>query len=177
MQQFDWSETFEQHWKSAQSGSLIRFWEQYTLHDSSWIGAWFDPLHEQAILAFRWDTIWTENRVPYPGSEVARWPTLLIRLNQFILSYYDRNDAFAYGSDNVSGAETRLITLEEQEQYLTGLSGRLQLAASGTEYLLGANLVRTTITGDMGEWHFLHHDHVDFLCLLEDGQAVVIPGV
>jgi len=177
MRPIDWSETFEQHWKSAQSGSLIRFWEQYSLHDSSWIGAWFDPLHERAVLAFHWDTFWTENRVPYPGNEVEHWPTLLIRLNKFILSYYDKYDSVDFASNAICGASTRPVTREEREPLLTGLSSGLQLAVSGTDYLFQESLVLTTILGDMGKWHFLHDDHVDFLCLLEDGQAVVIPSV
>jgi hypothetical protein len=165
------------HWVAAQPGTLAHFLEQYSVHDSSWIGVWIDPLEEQAILAFEWDAFWTEGRVLYPSNQVAYWPTLLIRLNKLILYYYDKHDQFLYGSNHVDGAETRAVTSEEHEQLLAGFSGNLKLASSGTEFLFAEDLVFTTLTGDMGQWHFLHSNQVDVLCLSEDGQPIPIPGI
>jgi hypothetical protein len=162
---------------AAQSTTLMHFLEHYSVHDSSWIGVWIDPLAEQAILAFEWDAFWTEGRVPYPSNQVAYWPTLLIRLSKLALYYYDKHDQFEYGSNHIDGAETRSVTSEEREQLLASFSGNLKLTSSGTDFLFAEDLVFTTLTGDMGKWHFLHSNHVDVLCLTEDGQPIPIPGV
>jgi hypothetical protein len=164
-------------WATAQPGTLTHFLEQYSVHDSSWIGVGIDPLEEQAILAFEWDTFWTQERVPYPSNQVAYWPTLLLRLNKFFLYYYDKHDQIPYASSHVDGAETRLVTSEEREELLTCFSGSLKLASSGTDFLFAGNLVFTTLIGDMGKWHFLHSNHVDVLCLNEDGQPILIPSI
>ena len=58
---------------------LDKFFEHYTLHDSYWIRLYAEPQHE-ATLLLRWDTFWTNDRVPFPGSAVAEWPILAIRL-------------------------------------------------------------------------------------------------
>ena len=69
-------------WSSAVATSLVSFLEQYTLHDSTWIG-----LHLQldqagaAIAVIRFDAFWTEGRVPHPGDLVAEWPIILIRFS------------------------------------------------------------------------------------------------
>ena len=167
----------EPQWASAHSTTLTHFLEQYSVHDSSWIGVWIGPLEEQAILAFEWDAFWTQGRVPYPSNQVAYWPTLLIRLSKLILYYYDKHDQLPYGSSHVDDAETRAVTSEEREQLLTGFSGNLKLASSGTDFLFAEDLVFTAVTGDMGQWHFLHSNHVDVLCLSEDGESIPIPGV
>jgi hypothetical protein len=164
-------------WATAQPGPLTHFLKQYTLHDSSWIGVWIDPLEEQAILAFEWDAFWTQGRVPYPSNQVAYWPTLLIRLNKLILYYYDKYDQVQDSSNHIDGAETRSVTSAEREQLLTGFSGKLKLASSGTDFLFAEDLVFTTLTGDMGQWHFLHSNHIDVLCLSEDGQPILISDV
>ncbi|CAG0931091.1 hypothetical protein TFLX_01992 [Thermoflexales bacterium] len=169
--------TSELHWEAARPDTLMHFLEQYTLHDSYWIGVWIDPLEEEAILAFEWDTFWAQGRVPDPTDQVISWPTLLIRLNKLVMYYYDKQDQFKDGSTYIGAAETQTITLEEREQLLTCFSGNLQLASSGTEFLFSEDLVHTTISGDMGRWHFLHNSQVDLLCLGEDGQPIPIPGV
>ena len=115
--------------------------------------------------------------MPYSSNQVAYWPTLLIRLSKLILYYYDKHDQLPYGSSHVDDAETRAVTSEEREQLLTGFSGNLKLASSGTDFLFADDLVFTTVTGDMGQWHFLHSNHVDVLCLSEDGESIPIPGV
>lgn len=167
----------QSQWAAAHSIALTHFLEQYTLHDSGWVGIWIDPLGGQAILVIDWDTLWTQGRVPYPSNLVATWPTLLIRLNKLILYYYDKGDQFEYGSNHIDGAETRLVTSEEREQLLADFSGNLKLASRGTDFLLAEDLVFTTLTGDMGQWHCLHHRQVELLCLSEDGQPIPIPGV
>ncbi len=164
-------------WTAAQSCTLAQFLEHYTLHDSSWIGVWIDPLGEQAILLIDWDTFWTQGRVPYPPNQVATWPTLLIRLNKLVLHYYDKHDQFEYGSSHIDGAESRLVTSEEREQLLARFSEGLRFASSGTDFLLSEDLAFTTLAGDMGQWHVLHSQQVDVLCLDENGQPIPIPGV
>ncbi len=164
-------------WAAARSCTLARFLEHYTLHDSNWIGVWIDPVGEQATLVIDWDTFWTQGRVPYPSNQVATWPTLLIRLNKLVLYYYDKHDQFEYGSSHIDGAETRSVTSEEREQLLAKFSEGVRLAVSGTDLLLADDLAFTTLTGDMGQWHFLHNQQVDMLCLSEDGLPIPIPGV
>jgi hypothetical protein len=67
-------------WEAGITAPLSAFLSAYTLHDSAWVGLYIDPdAAATAIAVVRWDTFWTEGRVPFPGSAVAEWPFLLLR--------------------------------------------------------------------------------------------------
>jgi hypothetical protein len=67
-------------WEGALSTTLADFLEQYSMHDSCWIGLYLG-VNQEGVLLFRWDTNWTEGRVPFPGSHVADWPVLAVKLS------------------------------------------------------------------------------------------------
>jgi hypothetical protein len=67
-------------WESGLRTTVPDFLAAYTLHDSGWVGLFLDPDQQgSAIAVIRWDTFWTEGRIPFPGGTVAQWPFLLIR--------------------------------------------------------------------------------------------------
>ena len=69
-------------WGEALTTSLPAFGEQYTFHDSVWIGLHLHlDLTGGATAIIRLDSFWTEGKVPHPGSLVAEWPILLVRFS------------------------------------------------------------------------------------------------
>ena len=70
-------------WPDALPTTMPEFLKSYTLHDSVWISLTLDAIYDGGGRAFlRWDTIWTDGRVPFPGSTVAEWPILIIGFSQ-----------------------------------------------------------------------------------------------
>lgn len=80
-------------WADGVAMSFEEFAQQYTLHDSYWIGAFLNIAYEPtATLAIVWDAVWLPNRVKESTSIMEDWPYLLIQLSgveQFSPSRYE----------------------------------------------------------------------------------------
>jgi hypothetical protein len=80
-------------WEKGKRISFIEFNKKYTLHDSGWIGIFFNVAYEQtATLAIRWDAVWLPDEIAKSTSIVSDWPYLFIQLKnieQFSTSNYD----------------------------------------------------------------------------------------
>ncbi|MEH2281965.1 MAG: hypothetical protein V7K90_11670 [Nostoc sp.] len=51
-------------WQSGKNMSFRDFNEQYTLHDSDWIGIFYNIGYEQIItLAIDWDSVWLPDEI------------------------------------------------------------------------------------------------------------------
>ncbi|MEL7084699.1 MAG: hypothetical protein AAGM36_09400 [Cyanobacteria bacterium J06597_1] len=71
-------------WEQGVEANFKQFNDQYTLHDSFWIGIFYDVAFAQTVtLAIRMDAVWLPDRlkqhIPSP-SYVDNWPYLFIRL-------------------------------------------------------------------------------------------------
>src|SRR6185312_6677969 len=67
-------------WEIALETTVEAFLEQYTLHDSSWIGFHLQVDQAGAGLAIiRFDAFWTDGRIPHPSAVVEEWPILVVR--------------------------------------------------------------------------------------------------
>jgi hypothetical protein len=80
-------------WEEGIKMSFTEFNQKYTLHDSGWIGIFFDVAYEQtATLAIQWDAVWLPDEIAKSTSIVSDWPYLFIKLKnieQFSTSNYD----------------------------------------------------------------------------------------
>jgi hypothetical protein len=80
-------------WEEGIKMSFTEFNKKYTLHDSGWIGIFFDVAYDQtATLAIRWDAVWLPDEIARSTSIVSDWPYLFIQLTnieQFSTSNYD----------------------------------------------------------------------------------------
>jgi hypothetical protein len=80
-------------WEEGIKMSFTKFNTKYTLHDSGWIGIFFNVAYEQtATLAIRWDAVWLNDEIAKSTSIVSDWPYLFIQLTnieQFSTSNYD----------------------------------------------------------------------------------------
>lgn len=80
-------------WGKSRTIDFIEFNKKYTLHDSGWIGIFFNVAYEQtATLAIRWDAVWLPDEVAKTTSIVSDWPYLFIQLTnveQLSTSNYD----------------------------------------------------------------------------------------
>jgi hypothetical protein len=80
-------------WEQCRRINFMEFNKKYTLHDSGWIGIFFNVAYEKtAILAIRWDAVWLPDDIAKSTSIVNDWPYLFIQLKnieQFGTSNYD----------------------------------------------------------------------------------------
>lgn len=145
-------------WDRAVQTTLSAFFADYTLHDSSWIGLTLDPVYDGGATAIiRWDTIWTDGRVPFPGSRVAEWPILLIRfagVSRVEQAGYDRMpDAPSRGIDAATTTEDA-VSDETPARHRTVIEDHFG-----------------------GALTLVHAPTVKLLCLARDRTVLAIPGV
>jgi hypothetical protein len=68
-------------WDRGRKISFQDFDKKYTLHDSGWIGIFFNIAYEQtATLAIQWDAVWIPDEIQKSTPIVSDWPYLFIRL-------------------------------------------------------------------------------------------------
>ncbi len=69
-------------WQQGRKINFKEFNETYTLHDSYWIGIFFNIAYEQtATLAIQWDAVWLPNEIKQNTSVLTDWPYLFIQLS------------------------------------------------------------------------------------------------
>jgi hypothetical protein len=141
-------------WDKAVRTDLAMFLAAYSLHDSEWIALLLDPIYNGGALAvIRWDTIWTEGRVPYPSDFLADWPILFLRFQRL----FGGNQA---GYEMESPSPTRGISTAE----CIPVAGRPRF--------------RTVIADHYGGRVELEHSpEVDVLCLARSGAVLPVPGL
>lgn len=145
-------------WDQALPTTMRQFLSQYTFHDSHWISLYLQP-QRNAICVIRWDTFWTEGKVPFPGSRVAQWPLLLIRLTGLLHADIDLWESAV--QTGISGAESARIG--ESERVGWGIP-----AHHPTDYTRIRDF-------DGGIAHLVHAPPVSFLCMSRDRQVLAIP--
>jgi len=130
-------------WPQALRFTWGQFLTSYTLHDSLWLGLYLES-GQEGLLAIRWDTYWTNGRVPFPGSTVATWPILLCRLTQLA------QVQIALAEDGIADAESSPTVPAEEN---------------------ADPLCRTVISAHDGTIaSFVHSSTVTFLCLSAEGK-------
>lgn len=68
-------------WQEGKGMTFRDFNKRYTLHDSYWVGIFYNVAYEQAVtLAIEWDAVWLPDEIKKSTSVVDDWPYLLIRL-------------------------------------------------------------------------------------------------
>ena len=70
-------------WEQGRKINFTEFNKKYTLHDSYWIGIFFNVAYDQtATLAIQWDAVWLPDEVAKSTSIVNDWPYLFIQLKK-----------------------------------------------------------------------------------------------
>ena len=138
-------------WDASTVTTMDRFLSLYTLHDSYWIDLRVDAGETgECTLFLRFDAHWTDGRVPHPGSQVAQWPILLIRI-----------------------PVVRSISLDSFSGALL-YSG---IAAAETVPTAGGAL-QTRITGIVSNEVVLVHDpEIEVLCISREGEVLPLPDL
>ena len=68
-------------WGEGKGYSFQEFSEKYTLHDSIWVGVFYDVAYEDsAVLAIIWDAVWLPDELTQSTSAVGEWPLLFIKV-------------------------------------------------------------------------------------------------
>lgn len=70
-------------WEKGLQLSFAEFSKKYTLHDSCWIGLFYDVGDlASAILAIHWDSAWLPDSIALSNSKVQEWPFLFIKIDK-----------------------------------------------------------------------------------------------
>ncbi len=143
-------------WNNAQSVDMPAFLSEYTLHDSMWLGFWLEPQWGQATAIIRWDSVWSRERIPYPGSLVTTWPILLVQFQGIFRLTFDGSwSALTSDFDNhIDGAESRLLSEQETidiAESLEQIIRKQHLDYAKPESLFDEKLYFTSIEGSMAD--------------------------
>jgi hypothetical protein len=72
-------------WESANEWSFRQFSEKYTLHDSYWIGLFYDIAYDNnVILAIVWDSVWLPDEIAESTAVTDDWPVLFIKVQEVL---------------------------------------------------------------------------------------------
>ncbi|MEL6927611.1 MAG: hypothetical protein AAFO95_03125 [Cyanobacteria bacterium J06600_6] len=68
-------------WEKGLNISFSEFIKKYTLHDSCWIGLFYDVGDLSSVtLVINWDAVWLPDSIALSTSKVQEWPFLLIKI-------------------------------------------------------------------------------------------------
>lgn len=109
-------------WEAAVEATMPNFLSRYTLQDSLWIGLYLQPKAE-AVALVRWDTYWTDGRLPSAGDAVADWPVLLVRFERAYQTFTtypgpEERETFSGLPEAISDATSAALWPSERESLL-----------------------------------------------------------
>jgi hypothetical protein len=133
-------------WDEGHVLSFAQFHEKYTLHDSYWIVALYNPSSSDALtLCVRWDPMWNLGEELEKSSLVASWPFLFVRIERVIEAKFPVGKFLKELAGTIGGSES--ITLEGK--HVVSISdiadGRLTIEYSGEVRFLAMNSEKTII--------------------------------
>jgi hypothetical protein len=171
-------------WDQGLSVLMPRFLHEYTLHDSVWEGLWVEPAFGEATAVIRWDSFWSEGRIPYPEGEYdleGGWPLLLIRF-QHVYQVLATQTTFAEPQefpDVIMEAHSKHIPQDEREGLLTEGLRQPFSTDDSLLYLLDDTLYETQIVGlpNQRKTRMLHGGPVLLLSFNPAGELIPIPGL
>jgi len=167
-------------WSRSAASTIPRLLQEYTLHDSSWIGLWSEPGFESLAL-IGWDTHWSRGRLPYPiAGTPAGYPFLLIQFERLWRGRFRFGDEYALPT--IAHATSRLVP--QAEKLNLNLIGSAAPGEIGQEHarshkyleqeILFHTIVTPVVGGDVELWH---GGTTRFLCLDAAGNALAIPDL
>lgn len=96
-------------WGEGKEYSFRQFSEKYTLHDSVWVGLFYDVAYENnIILTIIWDAVWLPDEIARSTSTVAEWPLLFVRVE-------DVSRVSTSGYKDIGGLQRGIGTAEVAE--------------------------------------------------------------
>ena len=70
-------------WEKGLQISFSEFTTKYTLHDSYWIGLFYDVGNlASVIIIINWDAVWLPDSIVLSTSKVKDWPFLIIKIDK-----------------------------------------------------------------------------------------------
>lgn len=98
--------------------SFSEFAGKYTLHDSCWIGLFYDVSDRaSAILVVDWDAVWLPDSIALSTSEVQEWSFLFIKIEKVkevsTSDYFDDDGNWSicdYQIESIDGQQLLIIS-------------------------------------------------------------------
>ena len=101
-------------WDKGLQTNFTEFCKKYTLHDSCWIGLFYDIGDLASVtLVINWDAVWLPNTIALSNSEVQEWPFLLIKIAK--VKEVSTSNYFNDDYSNWSICDYQIESIDEQQ--------------------------------------------------------------
>ena len=118
-------------WEEGLQISFSEFARKYTLHDSCWIGLFYDVGDRASvILVINWDAVWLPDSIALSNSKVQEWPFLFIKIKKVkevsTSNYFD-------DYDNWSICDYQIESIDKQKLLIISscMGGDVEITFSG----------------------------------------------
>jgi len=133
-------------WGEGKEYSFRGFAEKYTLHDSVWVGVFYDVAYaDSAVLVIIWDAVWLPDELARSTSVVGEWPLLFIKVG-------GASQVSASGYKDVGGLQRGIAGAEIEEVDGTNLlvitdhyGGSVEITFSGALQFLALDRDRRVL--------------------------------
>ena len=133
-------------WKKGLHISFLEFAKKYTLHDSCWIGLFYDVGERaSAILVINWDAVWLPDSIALSNSKVQEWPFLFIKIEK--VKEVSTSDYFNDDYANWSICDHQIESIDEQQLLIISscMGGDLEIIFSGETTFLALDSDRNIL--------------------------------
>ena len=134
------------NWDEAKEYSYQEFSEKYTLHDSYWIGLFYDVAYESnLILAIVWDAVWLPDDIARSTSSVGEWPFLFIKVQEVSQVSTSGYKEIGWISRGIATVEIEDIDGKRLLVITDHYGGNVEITFSGRLKFLGVDRTRKVL--------------------------------
>lgn len=166
-------------WRSAQHVTMAKFLSEYSLHDSEWVGIWFDPSGAEATALIWWDTYWAGDKIPHSSDDDVPLPVLAIKFPHIFRVVW--SGIRIVTNTCISSAESQPTTEQEVNEIKALIEGARQRKDESQHNLLDADIFRTDFFAclefDPNLVQIIHMGLVQLLCINHLGELIPLPDL
>ena len=133
-------------WGKGLQISFAEFGQKYTLHDSCWIGLFYDVGDRASIiLVIHWDAVWLPDLIALSTSKVQDWAFLFIKIDK--VKEISTSNYFKDDIPHFSICNHQIESIDEQELLVISscMGGDLEITFSGETTFLALDSDRNLL--------------------------------
>lgn len=132
-------------WDSSINLKIDYFFEKYTLHDSYYVGLFFDLGQANNIMVVvRWDPMWLPDNISQKTPYVDDWPYLFICIDNV-----EQISTWGLKDEDIGRAIGEAEFAECENKHILSISdvygGEVQIVFSGNSYVLALDKDKNTL--------------------------------
>ena len=133
-------------WEKGLNISFQEFAQKYTLHDSCWIGLFYDVGDRaSAIIIINWDAVWLPDSIALSNFQVQEWPFLFIKIEK--VKEISTSDYFNDDYPNWSICDYQIELIDKQQLLIISscMGGDVEITFSGEIIFLALDCNRNIL--------------------------------